>query len=93
MFIIKSSNVTIQNLLQKVEKDSETCDHQNDAKYDECVYNGHGQMIEENFSCAFEFFSRENKSNVKNPTRNCMIEDVNGKSAFQDIVYGILSKW
>ena len=89
---IKSSNVSIQNLLQKVEKNSEACDHENDEKYDECVYNGHGKMIEENFSCVFEFFSRANKTNVKTPTRNCMIEDVNGKSAFQDIVYGIISK-
>ena len=76
-----------------MEKNSETCDHGNDEKYDECVYAARGQMIEDSFSCSFEFFSVSNKSNVKNPTRVCTIEDVKGKSAFQDIVYGMINKY
>ena len=92
MLINKSLNVTIEKLLQKVEKNSENCDHENDGKYDECVYAAHGQMIEDSFSCSFELFSVSNKSDVENPTRVCTMEDVNGKSAFQDIVYGISNK-
>ena len=73
-------------------KSSETCDHKNDEKYDECVYTAHGQMLEENFSCSFEFLGVSNTPNVKNPTRVCTIQDVHGKSAFQHIVYGISNK-
>ena len=73
-------------------KSSETCDHKNDEQYDECIYTAHGQMMEENFSCSFEFLGVSNTSNVKTPTGVCTIADVNGKSAFQDIVYGISNK-
>ena len=79
-------------MVQKKEKigHSDSCVHKNDFKYDECVYGVHGQMMKDKMGCFFEFLFGKNDSSSKDTVKECLLDDVNGKDAFLDIVYGII---
>ena len=45
-------------------------------------------MMEDKLGCSFDFLFVRNKSSMKDKAKGCTLDDIKGKEAFQDIVYG-----
>ena len=91
-FYYLNQNYFIFQFVQKNENSGQldSCRHKNDYKYDDCVYGIHGQMMKDELGCSFEFVFGKNDSSSNEAVEECILNDVNGKEAFKDIVYGII---
>ena len=47
-------------------------------------------MMKDELGCSFEFVFGKNDSSSNEAVEECILNDVNGKEAFKDIVYGII---
>ena len=88
-----SPSICVFQIVQTNEKSKtlHSCSHKNDFNYDNCVYSVHGEMMKEQLNCTFGFLFGKNNSNettTNEEIQGCNLNDVNGKDAFQDIVYG-----
>ena len=80
----------IYQIIQKNEQKekSKPCSHDNDLKYDNCVYGALRSELEEQLGCSFEFFQRNESPSNKKMTNECRIKDVKQKTPIKDVVYG-----
>ena len=46
--------------------------------------------MKDELGCSFEFVFGKNDSSSNEAVEECILNDVNGKEAFKDIVYGII---
>ena len=70
---------------------SKSCKHQNDVRYDDCVYKVIGDLLKENFNCTFEFLSgADQSSNNQQKIQECALMDLlkSDQEAVRDTVFG-----